>query len=178
MIIRANVSGTWFRSVSVVVFCCAASWSASAAEKITVRVMTRNMDAGTDLKLVLAAHDDVSFAQGVDATLAEIKDSGIAQRAARVAEEMAEQKPDLVGLQEVTLYRTGPLSLQPSGVTDVLFDQLDSLVSELANRSLKYAVVVTQDLVDVEVRVPTQNLNLRMTDRDVILVRSDRSSPI
>ena len=83
MIIRANMSGTWFRSVSVVVFCCAASWSASAAEKITVRVMTRNMDAGTDLKLVLAAHDDVSFAQGVDATLAEIKDSG--SRNARLA---------------------------------------------------------------------------------------------
>lgn len=173
MTIRANMSGTWFRSVSVVVLCCAASWGISAAEKVTVRVMTRNMDAGTDLKLVLAAHDDVSFAQGVDATLAEIKDSGIVQRAARVAEEIAQQKPDLVGLQEVTLYRTGPLSLQPSGAADVLFDQLDSLVAELANRNLKYAVVVTQNLLDVEVPVPTQNLNLRMTDRDVILVRSD-----
>ena len=170
---RVKTSGAWFRSNSVLLCCCGVGWSAAASEKVTVRVMTGNMDAGTDLKLVLAATDDKSFAQGVAATLAEIHASGVSQRAARIAEEIALQKPDLIGLQEVTLYRTGPFSLQPTGAADVLYDQLDLLMSELAHRNLKYAIAVAQNLLDVEVPVPTQNLNLRMTDRDVILVRSD-----
>jgi len=135
--------------------------------------MTRNLDAGTDLNLVLGASDQASFVQAVDATLAEINAANIPNRAALVADEILAQKPDLVGLQEVTLYRTGPLSLQPTGVQTVLYDQLDLLISELAKRNLKYAVAVVQNLLDVEVPVPTQNLNLRMTDRDAILVRSD-----
>ena len=138
-----------------------------------IRVMTRNLDAGTDLNLVLGASDQASFVQAIDATLTEISDANIPARAALVADEIGAQKPDLVGLQEVTLYRTGPLSLQPTGVQTVLYDQLDLLMSELAKRNLKYSVALVQNLLDVEVPVPTRNMNLRMTDRDAVLIRSD-----
>ena len=139
----------------------------------TVKVMTRNMDAGTDLNYVLAATDDALLAQGLSDTYVEVKNSGIPVRAARLANEIAAQMPDLIGLQEVTLWRTGPLSLQPTGVSDVLYDQLDLLMTELASRKLHYSIVVTQSLVDIEVPVALQNLNLRFTDRDVILARND-----
>lgn len=152
---------------------CLANGQVGATDTVAVRVMTRNLDAGTDLNLVLAASDQTSFVQAVDATLAEIKGAQIAERAARIATEISAQKPDIVGLQELTLFRTGPLSLQPKGVQTVLYDQLDILMSELQKQNAMYAVVVVQNLLDVEVPVPTQNLNLRMTDRDAILIRSD-----
>lgn len=161
------------RSVPIPAMVCAMLMPALAADNPAVRVMTRNMDAGTDLNLVLGATDAASFAAGAAATLAEVKASSIPQRAARLAEEINEQQPDLIGLQEVTLWRTGSLSLQPTGASEVLYDQLDLLMSELAHRKLRYSVVVVQNLADVETPVPAENLNLRITDRDVILARAD-----
>src|ERR1035437_9956071 len=74
--------------------------NAPADNPHAITVMTRNMDAGTDLNYILA-------------------------RASRLADEIATHKPDLIALQEVTLWRTGPL-LQPPA-TEVLYDQLDLL---------------------------------------------------
>ena len=98
----------------------------NAAQKPQVKVMTRNMDAGTDLGFVFAATDLASFAQGTAATLAEIRASGIPERAAKLADEIAAQQPDLIALQEVTLWRTGKLLKPPA--SEILFDQLDLLL--------------------------------------------------
>jgi endonuclease/exonuclease/phosphatase family metal-dependent hydrolase len=138
-----------------------------------VRVMTRNMDAGTDFNLVLAAQDATSFAQAAAATMAEVEAASIPFRVARLADEMEAQQPDIVGLQEVTLWRTGPLSTQPTGASTVLFDQLDLLLAELGKRQLHYGVIAVGTLTDIEVPVPLRNLNLRLTDRDAILARID-----
>jgi len=129
------------------------------------------MDAGTDLGFLFAATDEASLVKGLAATLAEVKDSHIAKRAAYLAGEIAIQMPDLIALQEVTLWRTGPLLAPPA--THVLFDQLDLLLAELAKRDLPYGIVATQTNVDAEAPVPTAGLDLRMTDRDVILARID-----
>ena len=143
----------------------------NAAQKPQVKVMTRNMDAGTDLGFVFAATDLASFAQGTAATLAEIRASGIPERAAKLADEIAAQQPDLIALQEVTLWRTGKLLKPPA--SEILFDQLDLLLSELAKRKLRYGVVAIQTMSDVEAPVPADNLNLRFTDRDAIPARID-----
>lgn len=137
----------------------------------TVTVMTRNMDAGTDLGYVLAATDAASFARGMQATWAELHSSNFEQRAARLAEEIEETAPDLIALQEVTLWRVGPLLSPPA--TQVLYDQLDLLLTELAKRNLHYGVVAVQMEVDAEAPVPTVGIDLRMTDRDVVLARLD-----
>ena len=144
-----------------------------AKDPVSLKVMTRNMDAGTDFNLVLLASDASSFAQAATATLAEAQAANIPGRAARLAEEIATQMPDIVGLQEATLWRTGPLSAQPSGASTVLFDQLELLRSELAKRHLSYGLIAINTLTDVEVPVPANNLNLRLTDRDVVLARND-----
>jgi endonuclease/exonuclease/phosphatase family metal-dependent hydrolase len=138
-----------------------------------LKVMTRNMDAGTDLNLIVAATDAPSFAQAVSATLAEVQASNIPARAARLADEIAAEQPDLIGLQEVSLWRTGPLSAQPAGANTILYDQLGLLMAELAKRQLSYGVVAVNTLTDVEAPVTLQNLNLRLTDRNVFLARND-----
>lgn len=141
------------------------------AENPKITVMTRNMDAGTDLNYVFAATDEASFVQGMAATLAEIQASGIPERAARLADEIKAQKPDLIALQEVTLWRTGPMLNPPA--TDILYDQLDLLLAELTKRKLHYGIVAIQTLVDAQAPVPTAGIDLRITDRDVILARLD-----
>ena len=144
---------------------------ASADNSHVVTFMTRNMDAGTDLNYILAATDQASLLAGTAATLAEVKASAIPARASRLADEIATYKPDLIALQEVTLWRTGPL-LQPPA-TEILYDQLDLLMAELAKRKLPYGIIAVQSLFDAEAPVPTEGIDLRITDRNVILARID-----
>jgi endonuclease/exonuclease/phosphatase family metal-dependent hydrolase len=154
--------------LAAAVLACGPAWADSPP---VVTVMTRNVDAGTDLNYIFAATDQASFLQGTAATLAEVKASAIPERAALLAGEIAAQNPDLISLQEVTLWRTGP-SMQPPA-TDVLYDQLDLLLQELGKRKLHYGVVAIQTLVDAEAPVPTEGIDIRLTDRDVILARLD-----
>ena len=151
----------------------AAALPCLASDPVSLKVMTRNMDAGTDFNLVLAATSPAAFSQAAAATLAEVQASGIPARASRVADEIAAQMPDIIGLQEVTLWRTGPLSAQPAGAAKVLYDQLAQLTSELARRNLPYGVIAVNTLTDVEVPAPANGLNLRLTDRDAVLARID-----
>jgi endonuclease/exonuclease/phosphatase family metal-dependent hydrolase len=136
-----------------------------------VTVMTRNVDAGTDMNYIFAASDGPSFAMGMSQTLAEIKASDFAGRAARLADEIAATKPDLIALQEVTLWRTGPIMQPPA--TEVMADQLDLLMTELGKRKLHYSIVTVQSLMDAEAPAPLEGIDLRITDRDVILARND-----
>ena len=144
----------------------APSWAGT-----TLTIMTRNMDAGTDLNYIFAATDQASFVQGAALTLAEVKASGIPERAAALAEEIRAANPDLIALQEVTLWRTGPLMQPPA--TDIMYDQLSLLLAELGKRNLHYGIVAIQTQVDAEAPVPSENMDIRLTDRDVILARLD-----
>jgi endonuclease/exonuclease/phosphatase family metal-dependent hydrolase len=137
----------------------------------TVTVMTRNVDAGTDLGYILAATNESSFALGMAATLAELKASKFQQRAARLAAEIGANMPDLIALQEVTLWRTGPIMQPPA--TDILYDQLDQILAELGKRNLHYGVIAVQSELDTEAPAPLDGIDLRITDRDVILARLD-----
>ena len=136
----------------------------------TVTVMTRNVDAGTDLGYLFAGTDESSFVQGMAATLAELEASNFQQRAVRLAAEIGATMPDLIALQEVTLWRTGPM--QPPA-TNILYDQLDQILAELGKQNLHYGVIAVQSELDAEAPVPTAGIDLRITDRDVILARLD-----
>ena len=137
----------------------------------TVTVMTRNVDAGTDLGYLFAGTDETSFVQGMAATLAELQASNFQQRAARLAAEIAAAQPDLIALQEVTLWRRGPIMQPPA--TEVMYDQLDQILAELGKRNLHYGVIAVQSELDAEAPVPSAGIDLRITDRDVILARLD-----
>src|ERR1035437_1703566 len=143
----------------------------AASTTSTVTVMTRNVDAGTDLGYVLAATDETSFAQGMADTLKELQASKFQERAALLAAEIGATMPDLIALQEVTLWRTGPIMQPPA--TNILYDQLDQILAELGKRNLHYGVIAVQSELDAEAPVPTAGIDLRITDRDVILARLD-----
>ena len=135
----------------------------------TVTVMTRNMDEGSDLAPVLGATTPEELLSAVADTYKEVMDSNIPQRAATVAREIGESQPDLVGLQEVSIWWTGPLG---GPANKVAFDALRSLLHELNKLGLHYAAVAIQTNIDAE--APSAlGFDVRLTDRDVLLARTD-----
>jgi hypothetical protein len=104
------------RLISVAAISASLFLGVSGASKVyaadnTVKVMTQNMDAGTDLKLAVAYINTPTPTVGIDLTYQEILQSNFAARAAILAQEIASNKPDVVSLQEVTLWTTR----QPTG---------------------------------------------------------------
>ena len=115
-------------------------------------VMTRNMDNGTDFGPIFTAQTPEELVAAVTATYAEIQASNIPERAAAVAKEIAAVQPDLVGLQEVSLWRTqipGDHALAPDA-TSVAYDFLDLVERELAARGLAYQAVAVGTNADIE----------------------------
>lgn len=142
-------------------------------------VMTRNMDAGSDFLYVLhtAETDPNNFPallQAITETYLEMHMSNIPARADGLAAEIEQAAPLLVGLQEVTLLRTGPYN-EPA--TTVLDDGLAALMQSLEKRGLHYTVLAQQQNADITLPAldaTFQNLiDVRLTDSDVVLVRTD-----
>lgn len=140
----------------------------------TATIMTRNMDLGTDFGLVLGATTLQQFEAGATATYQEIQASNIPERAQAVAKEIGATHPDLVGLQEAGLWRTGPLGQPPA--TTVQFDSLQSLLDALKQQGLSYAPVATMNEFDLE-GPSSLGFDVRFTDRDVILARTGDDAP-
>jgi endonuclease/exonuclease/phosphatase family metal-dependent hydrolase len=128
----------------------------------TVKVMTRNMNAGADLAIFAALSDDFTFEDAVEITINSIYASDIPNRAAAIAAEIAETKPDLVGIQEATTW----IIRTPSG-DETTINQLDLLMNALMESGQHYRKALVQDLTSIDMGV------LAFADHDVILVRAD-----
>ena len=149
--------------------------SAGAENKRVITVMTRNLYLGTDLDPIIGAPDLPSLLQAVDDGFANVVATDFPTRAGAIADEIADTQPDLVGLQEVSLWRTDvPPDGEVSPAETVAFDFLQILLGAMEARGLSYAPVVSVDNFDAEVPAgfpPT--MDVRLTDRDVILARTD-----
>ena len=97
-----------------------------------LNVMTRNMFIGTDFGPILTATTFDQFASEVAIAYLHVQQSNIPERAAALAKEIRAKQPDLVGLQEASIWRTGPLF---GAATTVTYDALQSLLDELAART-------------------------------------------
>ncbi|MBZ5583213.1 MAG: hypothetical protein LAQ30_13610 [Acidobacteriia bacterium] len=149
----------------------------STAADATVRIMTQNMDQGTGEGYIIAAASGAipgfTLADAVDLTFAELNAGHLQQRAALLAGKIAEQKPDIVALQEVTLWRIGPT---PGTALVPVYDQLTFLLSELLKRGALYSAVAVNTVDDVA--LPGNKIGaLRLTSRNVLLARLDWQSP-
>jgi len=158
--------------------------------------MTRNLYLGTDInRAVVAALTAqaegrtpqeivVGLAHALHVSRAIVDRTDFAVRAPLLADEIARTEPDLIGLQEVALWRSGPLDLSRFGVPDatqVDYDFLQILLDELAGRGLRYAATSVGTRADVEAPSFTGDpgegtahgdaRDIRLTVRDVILVR-------
>ncbi len=144
--------------------------AATGASTRMVPVMTQNMDEATDFGPVLGAATFPALLAAVAGIYLEVQASNIPERAAAVAREIGQNQPTLVGLQEVSLWRTGSFATPPA--TTVAFDQLQSLLDALSQQGLHYAPIGIRTGLDAE--APSAlGFDVRVTDRDVVLARTD-----
>jgi endonuclease/exonuclease/phosphatase family metal-dependent hydrolase len=156
-----------------------------------VNVMTRNLYLGADLAPAIAAKSTSEFVQANGKILRDVTANNFPVRAKGLAKEILKKKPDLVGLQEVALWRTGPPSLEPllssAGPTasTVRYDYLAELLAQLNKGKKLYRAAVVQQEFDFEAPadengvagdgpngfIKDAEINGRLTMRDVILVR-------
>jgi endonuclease/exonuclease/phosphatase family metal-dependent hydrolase len=158
------------RSLGVVVAALALSLTARTAadEGGAVRIMSQNMDEGTDFQELVAARTPQEFVAAVTLTYQNILATRPAERAAAMAREIAKEPPDLIGLQEASIVRTG--SAAPA--TTVESDLLQSLLDALKQLGEDYSVVAIVPGLDAEAP-STLGFDVRLTTQDAILVRGD-----
>jgi endonuclease/exonuclease/phosphatase family metal-dependent hydrolase len=150
-----------------------------------VGTMTRNLYLGANLTPAIAAPTPEAFVAANGQILREVTANNFPLRAEGLADEILDAKPDLVGLQEVALWRTAPVDFEvltkgPSATT-VRYDYLQELLAELNQGKATYEVVVVQDEFDLEAPADEDknpstgplgaDINGRLTMRDVILAR-------
>jgi len=149
-----------------------------------LRVMTYNIYLGTDLGPIMAAGTEVEFLTAAVRAYAELQQSNFPARAGRIAEEIADVQPDVVGLQEVALWSvSAPYDpTQPPLVNFVVqYDFLQILLDSLKAHHLRYTAPSVVWTSDVAAPVPTAFDDqgnptafalVRFQDRDAILVRN------
>jgi hypothetical protein len=171
-----------------------AAAEAKSGPKITV--MTRNLFLGADLSPAIGATTIPAAIDGSGVIWNELQSTKFAERAAPLAREIKRSKADLVGLQEVALWRkqtpsdggAPPISPIAGATAATVVDQdfLAILRKELKRAGAKYDVVVVQNEFDAELPVDVDgsdatgtgplasagaDFDARLTMRDVILVR-------
>ena len=157
----------------------AALLAGCGSDETHVTVMTRNLYLGADLTPAFFAATPQDLLEVTTAIWAMVNENDFTDRAKALAAEIAAEGPDLVGLQEVALWRTQSPSDGPTTqATTVAFDFLARLLSELSARGLTYTAVETLELSDVELPVVdgATLMDVRFTDRDVILAREGVST--
>jgi len=148
-------------------------------------VMTVNLYVGADFSPLTTLNPSdpdfgVKFLTGVATIYGRIGASNFPVRASAIAQQVALRGPDVIALQEVTLIRRqSPGDAIAGGqtpATDVVSDYLQILMAALEHQGAHYAVASMSQDLDVEVPLatgPGMFDDLRLTDREVILVRTD-----
>lgn len=158
----------------------------------TVNVMSRNLYLGADLTPALQSTSQSAFFEANGGIVRQVEATNFPVRAKGLAKEILSEEPDLVGLQEVALWREAPPSLGPvlnsmPAATTVKYDFLALLLAQLNKGKKLYKPVVVQDEFDFEAPANANGLpgdgpggtgllanaevNGRLTMRDVILAR-------
>jgi endonuclease/exonuclease/phosphatase family metal-dependent hydrolase len=160
--------------------------SAVGANPRELSVMSRNLYVGADVAPIVGAvlsGDSTTILTTVTQTWQNVLATNFPARADLLAAEIDAAQPDLIGLQEVSLWRTGAPDRFFGNATraeQVELDYLQILIDELDSRGLHYGVVAVTNNFDDEftgsisgVLNPADFRDIRLTDRDVILARTD-----
>jgi hypothetical protein len=152
-----------------------------------VTVMTRNVFLGADLAPAITAPTVGQAIDGVGVIWNEMLRTRFADRARPLAGEIKRSNADLVGLQEVALWRKQtpsdlggpPINPSATSATQVEQDFLAILRRELNRAGAKYRVAVIQREFDAELPADADgsdatgplgaDFDARLTVRDVIL---------
>jgi endonuclease/exonuclease/phosphatase family metal-dependent hydrolase len=146
---------------------------------LPIAVYTRNLYLGSDLTPLIAVGAPEEIPPAAAAIWATIQASNFPERAKILADDIVAAAPDLVALQEVTLYRQQiPSDIAPGNTAanaeEVVLDFLALLMTEIDARGGGYRIVGEAINADAELPVADGQgglYDLRLTDRDVILAR-------
>lgn len=154
--------------------------SASPWDQPRITAMTRNLYLGADIfRLVEAAENPASIPYVVAEVYQTMLYTNFWARAEAIADEMARNKPDVIGLQEVsTFYIQTPgdfMDGNPKQAETVVIDFYLVLDAALKARGMKYqAFKVTNADVELPMFDPSSSTYLsdvRLVDHDYILIR-------
>jgi hypothetical protein len=110
-----------------------------------LRVMTYNANEGTDLLEIQAATDQQSFLAAVVQTIVQVRATNPPARMQALAKQIIAASPDVVGLQELDQWSTGPFSFVAGcGAMTTEFDMLQELQDALSAQGAHYTVAVQQ----------------------------------
>jgi endonuclease/exonuclease/phosphatase family metal-dependent hydrolase len=160
--------------------------AADAAPK--AKVMTRNLYLGADLTPGVQATTLQGLVNAAGVILNEVDANKYPVRAKGLANEIKAKSPDLVGLQEASLWRTAPCTENPfpPKATKVRYDYVKRLLAELNKGQQRYRLVIVKPEFDFEIQANTDGnesthapgcglgaeLNVRLTMRDAILAKT------
>jgi endonuclease/exonuclease/phosphatase family metal-dependent hydrolase len=142
-----------------------------------LRVISWDLYRGFGLGALTGAADEAELRTRTFDAYRNVLLTNFPNRARRVVDQIEAARPDVVALQEVALYRTQSPSNyagDPSApdASQVRLDFLTVLLDSLAGRGLDYRVAASVTTADFELpgASGSTTLDIRVTDRDVILV--------
>ncbi len=133
----------------------------------TLTVMTRNLYLGTNLLPLAAAPPGQQFDQAVDRAIRSVEATQPSARMKLIAREIAAAHPDLVGLQEATIWADGPAGGSP---THVVADYLSVIMAELGRLHAGYRIVSRHLSLHLQARSSRQVVSF--TNGDAVLART------
>jgi endonuclease/exonuclease/phosphatase family metal-dependent hydrolase len=131
-------------------------------------IATYNLYLGADLTPLFSASSPQELIQRAGQIYANVVTTDFPSRAEAIAGLLAANPPDVAGLQEVSLWETGPIGgpLSPS------YDFLELLLAALARHGLTYRPVATNVNFSSDPTPISTTTAARLTDRDVIIART------
>ena len=96
--------------------------------------MTRNVYLGADLIPLAAAPDQAAFEQAAAQRFQTVQNNDFPTRAKALAAEIKKAKPDIVGVQEATIWRRGADGVKDgpaTPATQVIYDSATELLKAL-----------------------------------------------
>jgi len=156
----------------------ASDMSTAGAPGITA--LTWNVYVGAEIERILQAQTPDEAIVLATEEWAQVQATNFPARAGALAREIAARRPQLVGLEELALYRTTDRPFDELA-TDVAYDFLQLVIDSLHARGLDYAAAAVDRTTDIQVPViagfdPLGQpilAGVRFTDGDAVLVRAD-----
>lgn len=172
------VSRALARIILVIVLLCVSIPGVQADSQRTYTFMTYNLYQGTELDNTIKATTLTELVFGVAADYNNVIATNYPERAAAIAAEIAQNKPQLVALQEVALWRIAyPYDpTNPTVPTTVSYDFLQILIDALQAQGLHYSVVNVSTNYDMygPGLFSFGWMGVRLTDRNAIIARTDQ----
>jgi endonuclease/exonuclease/phosphatase family metal-dependent hydrolase len=144
--------------------------ASAARDKPTNTVMTYNVYLGANLLPLFGENDPIKLVQKAAAIFAHLDLVDFRVRAVAIAQQIIEQDPDVVALQEVSLWEMSPPTMPPQFTTK--YDFLKILLDELERQHHPFRSVSVGETFTGTLPIDFSGTLGKYTDRNAIIVRS------